>query len=156
MKNEALLLSFSKLFGILALVLWGFSLAGSTFSPDTENILKPPLLLFVLAVASLCMGSAFLWKMRTPQTRLLCLYTFIMLIMLWLSPVILQSSPVSAQWTYGIYYPNTQFISQTGGIDPAAYTFHNWPGFFILDYTYPDFRLSGKILETFRGLLGAV
>ncbi|AII58960.1 MAG: hypothetical protein AAC990_08270 [Dehalococcoides mccartyi] len=135
MKNEALLLSFSKLFGILALVLWGFSLAGSTFSPDTENILKPPLLLFVLAVASLCMGSAFLWKMRTPQTRLLCLYTFIMLIMLWLSPVILQSSPVSAQWTYGIYYPNTQFISQTGGIDPAAYTFHNWPGFFILDYS---------------------
>ncbi|MET0060559.1 hypothetical protein, partial [Dehalococcoides mccartyi] len=42
---------------------------------------------------------------------------------------------VSAQWTYGIYYPNTQFISQTGGIDPAAYTFHNWPGFFILDYS---------------------
>ncbi|PKH47525.1 hypothetical protein KKB3_00010 [Dehalococcoides mccartyi] len=135
MKNESALLASSKLFCILALVLWGLSLSGDGFNPDMGTMLKPPMLLFVSGLGFLCLGSVFLWKMRASQTRLLCLYTFIMLAMLWLSPVIMQSSPVSAQWAYGIYYPNTQFISQTGGIDPAGYTFHNWPGFFILDYS---------------------
>ncbi|BAQ34197.1 hypothetical protein ABFB50_04820 [Dehalococcoides sp. THU3] len=135
MKYESALLTSSKMFCVLALVLWGLSLSANSFNPDIENMLKSPMLLFISALGSLCLGSALLWKMRTASTKLLWFYTFIMLAMLWLSPVIMQSSPVSAQWTYGIYYPNTQFISQTGGIDPSEYTFHNWPGFFVLDYS---------------------
>jgi hypothetical protein len=95
---------------------------------------------YFLALGLLSLASFILWFSKEYRGSLLCVQLCLFIAMLWLTPILIGGNPVSTNWTYSIYFPNSDVIARSGHFNPNLYFdvysqwyMQNWPGAFLFE-----------------------
>ena len=125
-----------------AAAVWALSMLQSNFSIGFYGLIQSYPLTYFIALGLLTIASAILWTRRENHNGLLCLQICMFILMVFLPPIIIGANPVSTWWTYGILFPNSDYIAQTGHFNTSLHfdvyslsTMQNWPGVFFFEAT---------------------
>ena len=125
----------SLILTILAILFWSLNLKQAELVIGFYGLIHSFSPAYFVAMVLLTLASIILWLSNENNWKLLCLQVCLLIIFLYVTPLLIGSNPVSAQWTYSTYYSSTAGISQTGHLDLSFYWVQNWPTISILEST---------------------
>jgi hypothetical protein len=121
-------------------VLWAISIIQSSFNIGLYGLIHSYPVIYFVSLGVLTIASLLLWTATENHPRVLCLQLCLFILMVFLPPVIIGANPVSTWWTYGILYPNSDYIAQTGHFNTnltfdvySLWSMQNWPGAFFFE-----------------------
>lgn len=131
----------SSILTTLAVILWAISLLQAKLAVGFYGLINSYHITYFIALGLLTFASFILWiDKEEGHGWLLCIQLILFIAIIWLTPVLIGGNPVTAQWTYEIYYPNTKFILNTGHFNQGLFfnkydlwTMQNWPSSFIFE-----------------------
>ncbi|MBI4232833.1 MAG: hypothetical protein HY686_00125 [Chloroflexi bacterium] len=113
-----------------SLALLSYSLLQMELRLDNLGIISSYPLTFFASLALLTLAAAALWTRPGNWGWLAGLHFLILVFALYFTPVILDGVP-RPRWSF-IYFGWTQYILDNGTLRPDQFTYHNWPGLFLL------------------------
>ena len=125
---------------IAAVVVWALSIVQFHLSIGFLGLINSYSISYFISLGLLTVAASILWIARESRPGLLCLQLCLFIVMLWLPPIIVGSNPVSTWWTYGIIFPNSDYIARTGHFNTnlhfdvySLWSMQNWPGVFLFE-----------------------
>lgn len=110
-----------------ALALSIASLAGARLRLDGYGLLHSLPWPYYLGLAGLPLASAVEWRRRSPRPMWVLAYVFAFLVLVWLTPYVLEHTPRfrTGYLSYGYVDP----VVRGQGLLPRLFVYHNWPLF---------------------------
>jgi hypothetical protein len=112
---------------ILAIILWSISLTQAKLTFGFYGTIHSYPIIYFISLGLLTIASFILWVSKENHGKLLCAQLCLFILEIWLSPNLIGSNPVFATGVYGIYYPGTENIIQSGHINPTYFWVQSWP-----------------------------
>lgn len=122
----------SILLTIVAIVLWSYSISRMQLVIDGYGIISSFPVTFFIGLAFLTIASAILWVSPRNEGKLLGLQTFLFLIMMFLTPLMLDPRVMAVPIDDYDQWWCTSYILQHGHLNPGAALYHSYPGLFII------------------------
>jgi hypothetical protein len=137
---EILRYRLSLLLTTAAVVLWAVSMVQAKFIIGFYGLIHSYPVIYFASLGLLTVGALMLWTAEESHPRILCLQLCLFILMVFLPPILIGANPVSTWWTYGILFPNSDYIAQTGHFNTnltfdvySLWTMQNWPGAFFFE-----------------------
>ncbi len=144
-----------------AVVLWAVSMVQSMFIIGFYGLIDSFPVIYFVSLGLLAIASLMLWTAGESRPRILCLQLCLFILMVFLPPLLIGANPVSTWWTYGILYPNSDYIVQTGHFNTnltfdvySLWTMQNWPGAFFFEAIL--MKITGANTADFMALYSPV
>lgn len=120
----------SPAIAVVALALSVILLAGAHLKLDGYGLLNSLPWAYYLGLAGLPLASAVEWRRESSRPALLLAYVFAFLLLVWLTPYVLEGTPRfrTSYLSYGYVDP----VAQGQGLFPRLFVYHNWPLFPIV------------------------
>ena len=142
---------------IAAVGLWAYSLLLSSLNIGFYGLIESYHYTYFIALGLLTFSSFILWNSSEGHGKLLALQLCLFIVMLWLTPVIAGANAPSTDWSYSIYFPNSDYIARTGHFntgllfnDYSPWSMQNWPGAFLFEAAL--MKLGGASTVDFMAL----
>lgn len=125
---------------IIATIFWAISLSLAELNLGFYGLIHSYSYTYYIGLGLLTLSSFILWTAKKNYSKLLFLQICLFITILWLTPVIIGGNSISKDWTYSIYFPNTDYINQNGHFNSNLafnrnenWIMQNWAGGFIVE-----------------------